>query len=99
MGPPERFSRSAANAREVPRGVSPSAGGRSRTMAIDTFVPRTRRSMLAASLGGLIATVAGALGRPEDVRAGIDGDVVLGVLNSSAALTTIDNQTPNVGAF
>jgi hypothetical protein len=45
--------------------------------------------MLAASLGGLATLVAGALGRPEPVRAGTDGGVVLGGYNASATTTQL----------
>jgi hypothetical protein len=58
-------------------------------MAIDHAGPRSRRSLLAAGLGGLVATVASALGRPNVARAGVDGDVVLGQVNTSANATEV----------
>jgi len=57
-------------------------------MAFDTTAPRTRRAVLAASLGGLAATVASALGRPDIARAGSDGDVILGVQTQTTSGTT-----------
>ena len=45
-------------------------------MALATVTPPSRRALLTAGLGGLVALVAGALGRPAPVRAA-DGDPVL----------------------
>jgi hypothetical protein len=58
-------------------------------MAIEPPLPRSRRAVLTASLGGLAALVATALGRPEAVRAGTDGDVVLGASNSTLTTTEL----------
>ncbi len=44
-------------------------------MAIDTITPRSRRALLAGTLGGAVALVAGALGRPLPGQAA-DGDVI-----------------------
>ena len=44
-------------------------------MAIDTITPRTRRALLAGTLGGAVALVAGALGRPLSGQAA-DGDAI-----------------------
>jgi hypothetical protein len=52
-------------------------------MAIDSVSPRSRRAILAASLGGLAATVLTRLGGPESVRATNDGAILLG--NSPSA--------------
>jgi hypothetical protein len=60
-------------------------------MAIDQTAARSRRALLAAGLGGLVATVASALGRPDVVRAGSDGDVVLGGSNSTTSTTYLTN--------
>lgn len=60
-------------------------------MTTDEAAVRSRRAILAAGLGGLAATVASALGRPQPVRAGSDGDVVLGTNNTSATQTGITN--------
>ena len=66
-------------------------------MATDTLIPRSRRALLAASLGGLAATVSCALGRPGVVRAGVDGDVVLGQDNFTATTTTIYRSGDGIG--
>ena len=68
-------------------------------MAIDTSAPRTRRALLAGGLGGLVAFVAAAVGRPLDVRAGSDGDVVLGAVNAATSTTVVQNTTTAVAAF
>jgi hypothetical protein len=60
-------------------------------MTIDTIAPHPRRAILAAGLGGLGALVAQALGRPSQVLAGSDGDVVLGATNTSANPTYINS--------
>ena len=44
-------------------------------MAIDTVTPLARRALLAGTLGGAVALVAGALGRPLSGQAA-DGDVI-----------------------
>jgi hypothetical protein len=44
-------------------------------MVIDTTTPRSRRALLAGTLGGAVALVAGALGRPLAARAA-DGDAI-----------------------
>jgi hypothetical protein len=62
-----------------------------------TSVLRTRRSLLAAGLGGLVATVAHAIGRPAPARAGTDGDVVLAGTNEELFSTTINNTNNNGG--
>jgi hypothetical protein len=52
-------------------------------MAIDSVSPRSRRAILAASLGGLAATVLTRLGGPESVRATNGTAIILG--NSPSA--------------
>lgn len=64
-------------------------------MRLDTTAPRTRRALLGAAIGAAVATVAGALGRPAPVRAGTDGDVVLGTMNESIYMTQIRNSSGN----
>lgn len=65
-------------------------------MALDTTVPPSRRAVLTASVGGLVATVAAVLGRPDIARAGSDGDVILGVqTNSTTGVTGITNTVSN----
>jgi hypothetical protein len=68
-------------------------------MVVDTTAPRTRRALLAGALGAGVATVASALGRPLPARAGVDGDVVLGVQNYGATTTEIFTDTPEGTAF
>ena len=49
----------------------------------------SRRALLAGALGGLGAFAASAIGRRSPVRAGVDGDVVLGAGNSATSTTSI----------
>jgi hypothetical protein len=58
-------------------------------MAIKTEGHSSRRTVLGAGLGGLAALVAQALGRPAPVRAGVDGDVILGSPNAASSTTGI----------
>ena len=51
----------------------------------------SRRALLAGALGGLGAWAATAIGRASPVRAGIDGDVVLGDTNTATTVTKITN--------
>jgi hypothetical protein len=55
--------------------------------------PSSRRALLAGALGGLGALAASAIGRASPVRAGSDGDVVLGVNNFATGRTYVVNQT------
>lgn len=64
-------------------------------MAIDTNSPRTRRNLLAAGLGGLAATVATAIGRPNGVSAANGDPVLAGQANSATAPTSLTNATGN----
>jgi hypothetical protein len=68
-------------------------------MAIDSKAPQTRRALLAASIGAFAALVAQALGRPDPARAGVDGDVVLGVQQSATATTRVDNASNDETVF
>ena len=68
-------------------------------MAIETAAPRSRRALLAASLGGLAALGVEALGRPAPARAGTDGDVVLGAPNTATSITKIANYTTSNTVF
>ena len=63
-------------------------------MTLDKDTLRPRRAVLAAALGGIAATVATAVARPEAVRAGSDGDVVLGGGNSTTQQTLISSSGP-----
>ena len=55
--------------------------------------PTSRRAILAGALGGLGALAASAIGRASPVRAGVDGDVVLGADNGALSRTLIYNYT------
>jgi hypothetical protein len=60
----------------------------------------SRRALLAGALGGLGALAASAIARVNPVRAGTDGDVVLGsALNSTSTATAITNTTAGAQAF
>ncbi|MDP9319182.1 MAG: hypothetical protein M3O94_08970 [Actinomycetota bacterium] len=69
-------------------------------MSLDTKVPRSRRALLTAAAGAAAATVVSALHRAAPVRAGTDGDVVLGAVNTSSLETVIEAEPmsglPNV---
>jgi hypothetical protein len=64
-------------------------------MAIDATALRSRRAVLGAALGAAAASAAQAVGRPAAVRAGVDGDVVLGGENTSSSTTKIWNTSDN----
>lgn len=53
---------------------------------------RSRRALLAAGLGGLMAALAAALGRPLPVRA-THGDVHLGAVNNATTTTVVNNSS------
>jgi hypothetical protein len=53
----------------------------------------SRRALLAGALGGLGAFAVSAIGRGGRVRAGVDGDVVLGINNVATTATQITNST------
>ena len=55
----------------------------------------SRRALLAGALGGLGAWAASAIGRTSPVRAGVDGDVVLGGMNFPTLETSLSNQLNN----
>ena len=62
-------------------------------MTVDLTTPQSRRALIGASLAGVAALAANALGRPSPVRALDPNDVVLGGTNTSVAQTTIQNNT------
>ena len=64
-------------------------------MAIETAVPRSRRALLAASLGGLAALAAQALGRPALVRAENEYVRVGGEYSTATSVTKIENTANN----
>jgi hypothetical protein len=51
----------------------------------------SRRAVLTAAIAGAVAWAGSALGRTADVRAGSDGDVVLGGANTTSGVTSITN--------
>jgi hypothetical protein len=60
-------------------------------MSSESIAPSSRRSLLAAAAGGLIAFVAGAMTRPAPTRA-TDGDaVIVGTSRSATSTTSIYN--------
>jgi hypothetical protein len=59
----------------------------------------SRRAMLAGALGGLGALAASAIGRASLVRAGVDGDVVLGGDNTTSTQTSITITGSGDGIF
>lgn len=69
-----------------------------RASAIRTTSPRSQRALLGAAVGAAVATVASALGRPVPVRAGDDGDVILGAANSTTTTTSITANADTVFA-
>jgi hypothetical protein len=60
-------------------------------MAIDPNIPRGRRAVLAAGLGGAAAFVASALGRPTTIRAANGDPVLAGQANTATAATSVAN--------
>ena len=61
--------------------------------------PRSRRVFLAAAAGAAAATAATALDPRSAVRAGVDGDVVLGALNTATATTSLRITANNLDVF
>ena len=59
----------------------------------------SRRALLAGAIGGIGAVVAGAVAKVSPVRAGVDGDVVLGATNTSTLQTMINNSASGGNAF
>jgi hypothetical protein len=59
----------------------------------------SRRALLAGALGGIGAWAAAAIGKRDLVRAGVDGDVVLGTTNNAGSQTQITNNTTNAAVF
>src|SRR5262245_47631815 len=60
-------------------------------MTVDTATPRSRRAILAASLGGAAALVANALGRPLPAEAANGDTMHVGGEYTSTAVTYIEN--------
>jgi hypothetical protein len=59
----------------------------------------SRRALLVGALGGLGAWAASVIGRASPVRAGVDGDVVLGSESISSTTTRIDNFNSDANVF
>jgi hypothetical protein len=68
-------------------------------MSLDTAALRSRRSVITAALGAGAATLATAAVAPVPVRAGSDGDVVLGATNTSGNTTLVRNTTTSNAAL
>lgn len=60
-------------------------------MTVETSVPRSRRSMLAAAAAGVGAMIAAALGRPIATRAAGGDPLILGQVNDAGTSQTILN--------
>ena len=60
-------------------------------MAVDRNAFKSRRSVLAAALGGLGALLAGALGRADEAEAAQGGNALIGVANTGTAETSFEN--------
>jgi hypothetical protein len=52
---------------------------------------QSRRRFTGLGVTGRVALIANALGRPSAVRAGVDGDLLLGQPNSAVATTGISS--------
>jgi hypothetical protein len=59
----------------------------------DQVAPHSRRSILAAALGGLGGLVAARLGQPAALRAATDDPVLAGNANTADAATSVENTT------
>jgi hypothetical protein len=68
-------------------------------MAIDTISLRSRRALLAGTVGGLAAAVAGSLGRAQPVVAHDPDDVRKGAPNTAINATSITNTATDGDAF
>ena len=66
-------------------------------MTVDTAAPRSRRAILAASLGGAAALVASALGKPLPADAANGDTVTVGSDLSGTATTRITATGDNAG--
>ena len=68
-------------------------------MSIDTAAPRSRRTLLAAGLGGALATVASALGRPQAARATNGDPLSVGTTTQATAVTTLQQNDGAAGGL
>jgi hypothetical protein len=62
-------------------------------MAVSTFIPRSRRAVLAGALGAAAASLAATLGRPRSVAAADDEAMLVGGEYTSTSVTKITNTT------
>ena len=68
-------------------------------MSVDPTIPRTRRALLAAGIGGALATVAAAIGRPGAALAANGDPVAAGQPTEATAVTTVVNTANGTGLF
>ncbi len=68
-------------------------------MVSDSVPVRSRRDLLAMAAGGVVALVAGALGRPQPTRAADDQAVLVGGEYTATSVTKITNSTPRDSAL
>ena len=68
-------------------------------MTVDTTTPRTRRAIVMGAIGGIAALAANAVARPLEARAADPNDVVLGMMNVTTSVTTIQNTANGETAF
>jgi len=61
--------------------------------------PSSRRAVIRTAIAGVVGAVAATLGRPSKVRAGVDGDVVLGEANAATATTSLVNLSNSEGVL
>ena len=64
-------------------------------MTADPIVPRSRRALLAAGLGGLVAAGAAAIGRPLPAQAANGDPLILCQANTATSTTTLTVDTTN----
>jgi hypothetical protein len=64
-------------------------------VSTDQPIPTTRRTLLAAGLGSLVAAIGAALGRPLTVRAADGQNFVLGQTNSATSTTRLNTDATN----
>jgi hypothetical protein len=77
-------------------------GPSTETSPADAEIPtplRSRRAILAAALGGLVGSVATALGRPLPAEAAAGDNLILGQTNYAGSAATRLNTTSSGGAF
>ncbi len=63
-------------------------------MSVEETAPRTRRALLAAGAGGVLAAVAATLGRPQAARAANGDNLIMGQTNLASITTGIQGPVP-----